>query len=89
MSVPRKTCDVTELDRWFKPCGPCAFCGFNDKRHRLWDAIMERHEWGDSVADLAEDFDYPVDAIEAVLRIRPYEDDPELHSDRKAIMNDG
>ena len=76
MSVPRKLVDVTELDQWFRPCGQCLFCGFEDKRHRIWDVIMERHKHGDSVEDIADDLMYDTEAIEAVLRIRPYEFDP-------------
>lgn len=30
---------LAALDHDFPPCGPCAFCGGPDKRHRLWDAI--------------------------------------------------
>ena len=59
------------LDEWFPFQGGCAVCGGDDARHRLWDAIVERHNAGDSVALLAEDYDLPVEAIEAVIHNAP------------------
>ena len=73
--------DVSELDQWLKPCGACAFCGFHDKRHRLWDAIMDRVASGDDPADVADDLSLEPAHVEAVLRIRPYADDPHLARD--------
>ena len=63
---------IAELDQWFPPAGPCAFCGSDDKRHRLWDALIGFHKAGDSVEWLARAYDYPVEAIEAVIRIQPW-----------------
>ena len=61
-----------ELSKYFKPCGPCIFCGHTDKRHRLWDAILGMLDGGDSVELVAGAYEYPIEAIEAVKRIRPY-----------------
>jgi len=58
-----------ELDKWFPPRGPCAFCGGPDKRHRLWDAILSSKV---SDQDLAAWYDLPLAAVKAVRRIRPY-----------------
>lgn len=60
---------ISQLDKWFPPCGPCAFCGFKDKRHLLWDIFLDAPE---TDAELAKDFDYPIEAIQAVRQIRPY-----------------
>lgn len=65
--------DVAQLDRWYKPCGPCAFCGHKDKRHRVWDVWMAEAGAGASAAEIADDFGEPVEYVEAVLIIRPYE----------------
>ena len=64
--------DIVELDTWFPPAGPCAFCGHRDRRHRIWDVIMERQRGGESAEDTAEDFELPVEVVDAVLRVRPY-----------------
>lgn len=69
---------IADLDQWFPPCGPCAFCGFHDQRHRVWAAIMDRAAAGETAAELALDYGVPVAAIEAVLSVRPYEHEPEL-----------
>lgn len=63
---------ITSRDKYFPPAGPCAFCGSNDARHRTWDAIMDRHVAGESMKELARDYDLPVAAVRAVLRVRPY-----------------
>jgi hypothetical protein len=59
---------MTWPDDIFPPCGPCGFCDSNDKRHRAWDAIVERHEAGDSIADLAADYSETPETIERVVR---------------------
>jgi hypothetical protein len=59
---------MTWPDDIFPPCGPCGFCDSNDKRHRVWDAIVERHEAGDSIADLASDYRETPETIERVVR---------------------
>jgi len=63
-----------ELDQYYSPCGPCAFCGHEDKRHRLWDTFMSMEAGGDSPELIARAFEEPLEHIEAVLRIRPYQD---------------
>lgn len=64
-----------ELDEWFPPCGPCMFCGWSDKRHRLWDTFVCRHDAGETVEEIAEDMGQPLEGVRAVIRLRPY---PEL-----------
>ena len=36
--------------------GPCAFCGDDDARHRVLDAIQERVKAGEPAADVADDY---------------------------------
>lgn len=65
-----KASEIAKLDPWFPPCGPCAFCGHKDKRHRLWDTILHSPE---NAADLAVVYELPLAAVLAVRRIRPYQ----------------
>lgn len=51
------------------PAGPCLVCGYPDKRHRLWDAIKDRFAAGESLDELATDFDYTREEIEQWLRL--------------------
>ena len=37
--------------------GPCAFCGYPDAGHRIWDSIAERLNTGELLASIAEDYD--------------------------------
>jgi len=65
--------DIAELDQYYPPCGPCAFCGHRDKRHRLWDTIMAQYDnAGTSVEEIARWYDVEPEHVRAVLRIRPY-----------------
>ena len=64
--------DITQLDKYYPPAGPCAVCGHRDKRHRLWDVIMGMYKGGDSVGIIAHDYNLSIEAIEAILKIRPY-----------------
>lgn len=70
-----QTEEIATLDQWFPPCGPCAFCGFPDKRHRLWDMWIGMHyQGGDSAESIQCNWDYyPIEAVRAVLEIRPYQ----------------
>ncbi len=68
-----KKIDIAKLDKWFPPRGPCAFCGHRDARHRLWDTFMSHSEAGDTAREIQRWFVvYPIKAIRAVLRVRPY-----------------
>ena len=51
------------------PAGPCAFCGYPDKRHRMWDMIRGRFAAGESIADLAKDYGQTPLEIEQWLRL--------------------
>jgi hypothetical protein len=63
-----------ELDKYYKPCGPCMFCGHPDKRHRLWDTFIDMAKGGDDPKFIAACFEEPEEHIEAVLRLKPYQD---------------
>ena len=60
---------ISELDKYFPPCGGCLFCGHKDKRHRLWDAIIALQESDEFTAGL---YELPIEAVKMVRRIRPY-----------------
>lgn len=47
--------------------GPCALCGFRDKRHRMFDAIRENHRAGDSIGLLAALYNRSPEAIEWIV----------------------
>ena len=64
---------ATQLDKYFPPCGECLFCGHKDKRHRLWDTIISLSKGGESVEFIAALYDKPIEAIELVLQIKPYQ----------------
>ena len=61
---------LSQLDKWIAPAGPCAFCGFRDKRHRLFDAILDLNE-SDKATEVLYDW-LPLEAIKAIRTIRPY-----------------
>ncbi len=54
-------------DLWRPYNGSCGLCGGPDARHRLFEAISERHAAGDSSSHLATDYATDVATIEAVL----------------------
>ena len=74
--------NAAKLDRFFRPCGPCLFCGHPDARHRLWDSVMDnfrvmtsgaRHaKEAAAIKEIARDFGLTTTAVRAVLRIHPY-----------------
>lgn len=57
------------LDQWFPRLGPCGICGRPglDQRHRVIDAMAGRMAAGESVEDVADDYDHPAEAVQAVL----------------------
>lgn len=61
--------DISVLDKFYTPCGPCAFCGHPDKRHRLWDMFLDSP---DSVEQIAADYDTSVEHVREVRRLKPY-----------------
>lgn len=65
--------DLKDLDKWYPPCGPCAFCGFHDKRHRLWDMWCGMNKAGDTVESIAKNYEQPVEYVQAVIDIQPYQ----------------
>lgn len=60
---------IATLDRFYPPCGPCALCGHRDKRHRLWDSLMDTPGTDEGVA---REYDVTVEEVQAVRAIRPY-----------------
>ena len=65
--------DLTELDEWEPPRGPCAFCGHSDERHRLWDTWLDLAAAGATAENISREYQEPVEYVEAVLRLRPYQ----------------
>jgi len=63
---------IAQLDRYFPPAGPCAFCGHKDKRHRLWDVIMGMFAGGDKIEAIANDYNLSIEAVAMIIKIRPY-----------------
>ena len=61
---------ISQLDKFYPPCGPCAFCGFKDKRHRLWDSWLclknEGAEW------IAIAYEVDIEYVRLVLELKPY-----------------
>ena len=55
------------LDLLYPFAGPCALCGYHDKRHRLADAVIGGVWAGDSVESTAEDYGVSADAINALV----------------------
>lgn len=47
--------------------GPCAFCGRPDKRHRLFDGIREAYRAGESIGDIADDYDLSPERVEWII----------------------
>ena len=60
---------IAELDKFYAPCGPCGICGGPDKRHRLWDVMMDSPE---SDEQFASAYEVDVGHVRAVRQIRPY-----------------
>jgi hypothetical protein len=57
------------IDHHLPHRGPCGCCGGPDARHRLFDALWEFHQAGDSIEELADEYEYPVEAIAAVIEL--------------------
>jgi hypothetical protein len=67
----RDTEAIAALDQFYPPCGPCAFCDLPDKRHRLWDSMLDSPDDDKAVA---WEFDTTIEHVRAVRRVRPYRD---------------
>lgn len=56
------------IDKYFPPCGPCLICCNSiDARHRIFDVILEKYQAGDSVKDLAIDYNVPEEVILEII----------------------
>jgi len=60
-----------DLDKYFPRNGPCMFHRTLYARHRVIDAIKDSREGGDTVTQLALDFQVSRAAILAALESRP------------------
>ena len=61
---------VPILDALYPYAGPCGFCGFGDKRHRLADAVVDYPGEPQAAVDA---YDWPgVVTAESVLTLRAY-----------------
>lgn len=59
------------IDRAFPLQGLCVFCGTDDARHRTIDAIADRHKAGESISELAKDYDLPEESIRVAIESVP------------------
>jgi uncharacterized protein (DUF433 family) len=59
--------DREAFERAHPFAGPCAFCGFRDRRHRVADAWAGMHRAGDSIESLARSYDVPESAVRGGL----------------------
>jgi hypothetical protein len=55
------------LDKHFAPRGACGLCGHPDARHRIYDAMSSRHSAGESVEEIADDYDTTPEVVREVL----------------------
>ena len=60
-----------DVDKHFPRNGPCVFHPTRYARHRLIDAIRDRHRGGESVASIAKDYGRPRAAIRAAINSTP------------------
>jgi len=56
-----------DLDEYFPLRGTCFECG-RDLRHKTFDSINKRFASGESISQLASNYDVPVQAVELVIR---------------------
>lgn len=47
--------------------GECGICGGPDARHRLFDALQEANRAGDSIAFLADVYDFTEEYVAAIV----------------------
>jgi len=69
-----------ELEEWFPFRGACGVCGGVDARHRLWDTLIGMHNAGDSIESIADGYRLPVEAVEKLIEIEPYQAEIEFHN---------
>ena len=61
--LSRRDATLAKISEHIPYRGRCAFCGGIDARHRLFEAISERHRAGDSIELLAWDFGVSEDLV--------------------------
>lgn len=54
--------------RDYTKLGPCAFCGYPDAGHRVWDTIAERLRAGETERSVAGDYDLTIQGVRALAR---------------------
>jgi uncharacterized protein (DUF433 family) len=60
-----------DIDKHFPRNGPCMFHPTRYARHRIIDAIRDRHRAGESMAALAKDYEVSRAAIKAAINSKP------------------
>jgi hypothetical protein len=65
--------DLSQLDKYYPPCGSCLFCGHPDKRHRLWDTFLSLLAGGESIEFIARLYNTDVKHVELVNELKPYQ----------------
>lgn len=75
VDIPRQTPERVRhiipeaIDLYMPYQGPCAFCGFPDKRHRVLDSIVGRYRAGDSAKSIGPDFNLTEEAIAVIVDV--------------------
>lgn len=59
------------VDEQFPYAGRCGFCGFHDRRHRIFDSVISMNRAGDSYETLAEYYDVDLVVISALVVCYP------------------
>ena len=67
MAPPRRRGDTVRASHYVG-LGPCAFCGYEDAGHRVWDAIAERLRAGEGERSVAGDYDLTIQGVRALVR---------------------
>jgi hypothetical protein len=62
--------ETARLDILVPPRGPCGFCGGPDARHRLFDAIREQANAGDSRQMIIDNYELSPETVDLILRDR-------------------
>jgi hypothetical protein len=57
--------EIAKLDKYYPPCGSCAFCGHKDKRHRMWDSWLALADMG--AEWIANAYDVEIEYVKLVL----------------------
>jgi hypothetical protein len=67
---------VKVADLPFVGLGPCAFCDHPDAGHRVRDAIAGRYHAGESLAEIAADYELAPDVVERLIDLSEADEYP-------------